>query len=101
MLGITDQNILTCRIPFCHYSLILFEILKDNPVESELKFKDRDLINDQCCFWRSKDEFKIQEQWDIRSRQYLGARYDHKSGDYDWKLSMRYNELQASGLPRN
>ena len=76
-------------------------MLKNNPFDSELKFKDRDLINDQCCFWRSKDEFKIQEQWDIRSRQYLGARYDHKSGDYDWKLSMRYNELQASGLPRH
>jgi len=61
-----------------------------------LKFKDRDLINDQCIFWRSKSDFKIQDQWDIRSRQYLGARYDYKSGDYDWKLSMRYNELQAS-----
>jgi len=68
---------------------------------SELKFKDRDLINDQCCFWRSKDEFKIQEQWDIRSRQYLGARYDHRSGDYDWKLSMRYNELQASVITKH
>ena len=35
---------------------------------ADLKFKDRDLINEQCCFWRSKDEFKIKDQWDIRSR---------------------------------
>ena len=46
----------------------------------ELKFKDRDLMDDQFQYWRSKEEFKVTEQWDVRMRQYLGARYDHRYG---------------------
>jgi len=62
----------------------------------QLKFKDRDFIDDQFQYWRSSaDEFKVKEQWEIRSRQYLGARYDHREGDYDWKVSMQFHELQA------
>ena len=30
----------------------------------------------------------------------LGARYDHRSGDYDWKLNMQFHELQASVITR-
>ena len=52
----------------------------------ELKFKDRDLMDDQFQYWRSSEEFKVKEQWDVRSRQYLGARYDHRTGDFDWKV---------------
>ena len=43
----------------------------------KLKFKDRDRLDEQFEFWRRETEpFHIRDQWDIRLRRYLGARYD-------------------------
>ena len=46
-----------------------------------LKFKDRDRLDDQFKFWRDGNQFQVKEQWDIRQRQYLGARYDSYTSD--------------------
>jgi dynein assembly factor 3 len=61
-----------------------------------LKFKDRDRLDDQFKFWRDGNKFQVKEQWDIRQRQYLGARYDHRRGDFDWKVNMQFAERQAT-----
>ncbi|XP_055519434.1 dynein axonemal assembly factor 3-like isoform X2 [Leucoraja erinacea] len=58
---------------------------------SGLKFKERDQLEAIFKFWRDADAktFQISKLWDLRSRQYLGNRYDSKKGVYDWDLHMK------------
>lgn len=66
-----------------------------------LKFKDRDRLDDQFQFWRQDGNvLNIQQQWDIRLRQYLGGRYDAMSGAFDWCLSMQLYERKATMITK-
>lgn len=66
-----------------------------------LKFKDRDRLDDQFVYWRQDtDTLNIREQWDIRLRQYLGARYDAQTGAFDWALSMQLYEKKATMITK-
>lgn len=58
-------------------------------VKLELKYKERDYIENLFKFWCSSDEFNIAECWDKRLRKSLGVRYDSKIGAFDWDLHMR------------
>jgi len=67
----------------------------------KLKFKDRDRLDEQFEFWRRETEpFHIREQWDIRLRRYLGARYDAMTGAFDWDLSMQLYERKATMITK-
>lgn len=55
----------------------------------DLKYKERDYIENLFKFWCGSDEFNISESWDKRLRKSLGIRYDNKKGAFDWDLHMR------------
>nr|XP_028559146.1 dynein assembly factor 3, axonemal isoform X3 [Podarcis muralis] len=61
---------------------------------SALKFKERDQLEAIFKFWRNPDPqtFQIKQLWDLRLRQYLGARYDSRRGVCDWDLNMKLHE---------
>lgn len=65
---------------------------------SGLKFKERDQLEAIFKFWRDADAktFQISKLWDLRSRQYLGNRYDSKKGVYDWDLHMKLYDRGAN-----
>ncbi|KAF5291659.1 hypothetical protein FQA39_LY14296 [Lamprigera yunnana] len=62
-------------------------------LELELKYKERDYIENVFKFWCSSDEFNVSECWDRRVRRLLGVRYDSKIGSFDWDLHMRYHNV--------
>ncbi|KAF5295377.1 hypothetical protein FQR65_LT01569 [Abscondita terminalis] len=62
-------------------------------VELDLKFKERDYLENVFKFWCSADEFDVQTSWDNRLRKHLGARYDSKMGAFDWDLNMRFHNV--------
>uniref|UniRef100_A0A670JX01 Dynein axonemal assembly factor 3 n=1 Tax=Podarcis muralis TaxID=64176 RepID=A0A670JX01_PODMU len=64
---------------------------------SALKFKERDQLEAIFKFWRNPDPqtFQIKQLWDLRLRQYLGARYDSRRGVCDWDLNMKLHEHGA------
>ena len=47
-----------------------------------------------------EENLNIRDQWDIRMRQYLGARYDAQDGAFDWDLSMKLYELKATMITK-
>lgn len=57
----------------------------------ELKYKERDYLENVFKFWCSEDEFDVCDCWDRRMRKSLGVRYDNKIGAFDWDLHMRYH----------
>lgn len=59
----------------------------------ELKYKERDYLENLFKFWCSKDEFDVCECWDRRMRKSLGVRYDNKMGAFDWDLHMRFHTV--------
>jgi len=65
---------------------------------SQLKFKERDYLEDVFKFWRHPDPraFNITALWNHRLRTYLNLRYDSRKGAYDWDLSMRLHALGAT-----
>ncbi|CAI5790730.1 Hypothetical predicted protein [Podarcis lilfordi] len=65
---------------------------------SALKFKERDQLEAIFKFWRNHDPqtFQIKQLWDLRLRQYLGARYDSRRGVCDWDLNMKLHEHGAN-----
>lgn len=62
-------------------------------IKIELKYKERDYLENLCKFWCSDDDFNICESWDRRMRKMLGIRYDNKLGAFDWDLHMRYHAV--------
>ncbi|XP_060528930.1 dynein axonemal assembly factor 3 homolog isoform X2 [Cylas formicarius] len=62
-------------------------------VTLNLKYKERDFIENLLKFWCSKNEFNIVDCWDRRLRKDLGVRYDSKLGAFDWDLHMRLHEV--------
>ncbi|XP_048374144.1 dynein axonemal assembly factor 3 isoform X3 [Sphaerodactylus townsendi] len=67
---------------------------------SALKFKERDLLEAIFRFWKNPDpqSFQIEHLWDLRLRQYLGARYDARRGVCDWDLTMKLHEHGAKAI---
>lgn len=59
----------------------------------DVKYKERDYVENLFKFWCSTDEFNIFDSWDRRLRQKLGVRYDTKTGVFDWDLHMRYHNI--------
>ncbi|XP_028399655.1 dynein assembly factor 3, axonemal-like [Dendronephthya gigantea] len=57
---------------------------------SLLKFKERDLLEGIFKFWRNTNGklFDIAKCWDLRLRNYLEVRYDHRNNIYDWDYNM-------------
>ncbi|XP_062506774.1 dynein axonemal assembly factor 3-like [Corticium candelabrum] len=61
---------------------------------SQLKFKERDLLEGVFKFWRNQDHktFPIVEMWEQRLRHSLKTRYDSRMGVFDWDYSMRLHD---------
>ncbi|XP_044754368.1 dynein axonemal assembly factor 3 homolog [Coccinella septempunctata] len=62
-------------------------------VNLNVKYKDRDYLENLIKFWCSSDEFDILHSWDRRVRKMLGMRYDAKFGAFDWDLHMRLHSI--------
>ncbi|XP_030767444.1 dynein assembly factor 3, axonemal homolog [Sitophilus oryzae] len=62
-------------------------------VNIDIKYKDRDYIENLVKFWCGKDEFNIIDCWNRRLRKLLGVRYDSKLGAFDWDLHMRLHDV--------
>lgn len=60
-------------------------------VQLDVKYKERDYLENLFKFWCGSDDFNIFDCWDRRLRKNLGVRYDTKSGVFDWDLHMRYH----------
>lgn len=75
---ITDFEYMKQKIPF---------------VEMELKYKERDYLENLFKFWCGEDDFNICDSWDRRLRKILGIRYDNKLGAFDWDLHMRFHPV--------
>lgn len=67
---------------------------------SNLKFSERDGLENIFEFWRHKKEhiFKIDEYWERRVRSDLGNRYDTRDGAFDWDLQMKLKSYGAKQL---
>nr|XP_022902465.1 dynein assembly factor 3, axonemal homolog [Onthophagus taurus] len=59
----------------------------------DIKYKDRDYIENVFKFWGGIDPFDICDCWDKRVRKTLGVRYDNKKGAFDWDLQMRFHAI--------
>ncbi|XP_065844488.1 dynein axonemal assembly factor 3-like isoform X2 [Oscarella lobularis] len=61
---------------------------------SQLKFKERDVLEGVFKFWRGSTpaEFDASTLWDQRQRHLLKARYDSRFGVFDWDYSMKLQD---------
>ncbi|KAI4460626.1 dynein assembly factor 3 axonemal [Holotrichia oblita] len=75
---ITDYEVLKRIMPF---------------VTIDVRYKERDYIENLFKFWRGTSSFDIQDCWDKRLRKSLGVRYDNKFGAFDWDLHMRFHNI--------
>ncbi|XP_050305115.1 dynein axonemal assembly factor 3 homolog [Anthonomus grandis grandis] len=66
---------------------------KINFLHMDLKYKERDYLENIVKFWCGRGEFNIMEIWDKRLRKSLGIRYDSKEGAFDWDLHMRMHPI--------
>ncbi|KXJ14500.1 Dynein assembly factor 3, axonemal [Exaiptasia diaphana] len=64
---------------------------------SQLKFKERDMLEGIFKFWRNTDPklFDICNAWESRLRQYLGVRYDSRENIFDWDLVMKLQKMAS------
>ncbi|KAJ8941813.1 hypothetical protein NQ318_006790 [Aromia moschata] len=67
--------------------------LNMNFVNIDIKYKERDYLENILKFWCSQDDFNICQCWDNRLRKTLGVRYDSKLGVFDWDLHMRFHAI--------
>lgn len=67
-------------------------------VTLDIKYKERDYLENLLKFWCGRDEFDICDYWDRRLRKNLGVRYDSKLGAFDWDLHMRLHSIGATQL---
>ncbi|KAJ3642084.1 hypothetical protein Zmor_024901 [Zophobas morio] len=62
-------------------------------VSLEVKYKERDYLENLFKFWCGRDDFDICDSWDRRLRKNLGVRYDSRLGAFDWDLHMRLHSI--------
>ncbi|OON23859.1 hypothetical protein X801_00229, partial [Opisthorchis viverrini] len=67
---------------------------------SNLKFKERDILESIFKFWRKSDtkEFEINKIWDYRLRKHLGTRYDAIPNVFDWDCSITLHDRKAEQI---
>ncbi|RZB89895.1 DUF4471 domain containing protein [Asbolus verrucosus] len=65
-------------------------------VTLDIKYKERDYLENLLKFWCGRDDFDICDSWDKRLRKNLGVRYDTKLGAFDWDLHMRMHSIGGS-----
>eukprot|EP01017_Pseudomicrothorax_dubius_P039229 TRINITY_DN5984_c0_g1_i7.p1 TRINITY_DN5984_c0_g1~~TRINITY_DN5984_c0_g1_i7.p1 ORF type:complete len:211 (-),score=26.46 TRINITY_DN5984_c0_g1_i7:505-1137(-) len=58
---------------------------------AELKFKERDEVNDAITSWSSKVPFQMESLRDQRLRHHDKERYDHRVNLIDWDCKMNLN----------
>ncbi|XP_065912826.1 dynein axonemal assembly factor 3-like [Dysidea avara] len=77
---VTDDDYLKQHLPQLDISL--------------LKFKEKDFLEGIFKFWRNSDQaFDIKKMWESRVRSFLGARYDSRSGVFDWDYNMKLLDM--------
>ncbi|XP_018576816.1 dynein assembly factor 3, axonemal homolog [Anoplophora glabripennis] len=62
-------------------------------INIDIKYKERDYLENLLKFWCGRDDYNICECWDRRLRKSLGIRYDSKIGAFDWDLHMRFHSI--------
>ncbi|KAF2904687.1 hypothetical protein ILUMI_01493 [Ignelater luminosus] len=62
-------------------------------INLDLKYRERDYLENVFKFWCSSDEFDVCDCWDRRMRKTLGIRYDTKMGAFEWDLHMRFHSV--------
>ncbi|KAK3727505.1 hypothetical protein QZH41_018379, partial [Actinostola sp. cb2023] len=65
---------------------------------SQLKFKERDMLEGIFKFWRNTSDpkaFDICTSWEARLRRYLGVRYDSRVNVFDWDLVMKLQKMAS------
>lgn len=67
-------------------------------VKLNIKYKDRDYLEQIFKFWCGRDEFNVCDCWDRRLRRHLGVRYDSRLGAFDWDLHMRLHPYGAQQI---
>ncbi|TGZ44687.1 hypothetical protein CRM22_011197 [Opisthorchis felineus] len=67
---------------------------------SNLKFKERDVLESIFKFWRKSDtkEFEVNKIWDYRLRKHLGTRYDAIPNVFDWDCSITLHDRKAEQI---
>jgi len=72
---------------------------------SQLKYKERDFLENIFKFWRLKlkqpDQYPVDKCWDYRLRTYFGVRYDTRSNSYDWDFSMKLIDRPNTAIINN
>lgn len=62
---------------------------------NELKYKEKDSIENLFQYWKNNNGFNITKMWDTRLRNYLGVRYDHRNNLFDWDLHMNLHNIDG------
>lgn len=66
---------------------------------SNLKYIERDCIEQICDYWRDKMKyFHLDCLWKQRIQKHMKSRYDIRSGAYDWDLNMRLKDHGAAQI---
>lgn len=82
----------------------LIDIITDDKVRQHclpllnfnaLKYKEKDSIENVFKYWKSNNGFNITAMWDMRMRNYLGVRYDHRNNIFDWDLHMNLHRIDG------
>lgn len=60
-----------------------------------LKYKEKDSIENIFKYWKNNIGLNITAMWDMRVRNYLGVRYDHRNNLFDWDLHMRLHQIDG------
>lgn len=58
-----------------------------------LKYKEKDSIENIFKYWKNNNGFNIIKMWDMRIRQNLSVRYDHRKNLFDWDLHMNLHHI--------
>ncbi|VVC43332.1 Dynein assembly factor 3, C-terminal domain,Domain of unknown function DUF4470 [Cinara cedri] len=60
-----------------------------------LKYKEKDCVENIFKYWKNNKGFNITKMWDMRIRQNLGVRYDHRTNLFDWDLHMNLHRIDG------
>ncbi|CAH8610256.1 unnamed protein product [Schistosoma bovis] len=67
---------------------------------SNLKYKERDMLESTLKFWSGRDETKFDADkcWNYRLRKHLGTRYDAIPNVFDWDCSITLHDRKATQI---
>lgn len=84
---ITDNTARQCCLPIIQFDA--------------LKYKEKDSIEKIFKYWKNNNGFNITMMWDMRVRNYLGVRYDHRNNLFDWDLHMNLHSIDGGNRITN